>query len=84
MINDMKNVNTTENDISFEDAMKRLEEITREMSGDSVRLEDSLKLYEEGVRLIRCVSAKLEDAERKISILRLDQNGEISETPFEG
>ena len=69
--------------LSFEEAMKRLEEINEALGKENVKLEEALGLYEEGVKLVRLCSAKLEEAERKISILRAAPTGEIVEEPFE-
>ncbi|MBE6593896.1 MAG: exodeoxyribonuclease VII small subunit, partial [Ruminococcaceae bacterium] len=38
---------------NFEDAMKRLDKITEELSREGVELEKALALYEEGVKLAR-------------------------------
>lgn len=72
-------VNENINNLSFEDAMKRLDEITAELSHEGVSLDDALALYEEGVRLARECNAKLEDTERKIKMLQVAPDGEISE-----
>ncbi len=68
--------------ISFEDAMKRLDKITEELSAEGVELDKALALYEEGVKLARICNAKLEDTERKIKILQMSADGEITERDF--
>lgn len=68
--------------MSFEEAMKRLDEITEELSLEGVSLDRSLALYEEGVKLARVCNEKLEDTERKIKMLQISQNGEVSEKDF--
>lgn len=65
--------------IELEEAMKRLDKITEELSREGVSLEDSLALYEEGVRLVRVCNKKLEDTERRIKILRMSADGEMTE-----
>lgn len=69
-------------DISFEDAMKRLDAITAELSAQGVTLERSLELYEEGVKLCALCNEKLESTERKIKILKLGNSGEVIEEDF--
>lgn len=69
--------------VTFEDAMKRLDKITEELSGEGVSLEAALALYEEGVKLVRECNKRLEDTERKIKILQLSSNGELTEEDFE-
>lgn len=68
--------------IDFEAAMARLEGITQELSGEGVSLESALALYEEGVGLVRVCNKTLEDTARKIKILQLSANGELSEEDF--
>lgn len=68
--------------MSFEEAMKRLDEITEELSREGVSLDRSLALYEEGVKLARICNEKLEDTERKIKMLQISQSGEVSEKDF--
>ena len=70
------------NDFNFEDAMKRLDKITEELSGEGVELEKALALYEEGVGLAKKCNAKLEDTERKIKMLQISANGELVEQDF--
>ena len=68
--------------MSFEEAMKRLDEITEELTREGVSLDRSLALYEEGVKLARVCNEKLEDTERKIKMLQISQSGEVSEKDF--
>lgn len=66
----------------LETAMKRLDEVVAALSGEGVKLEESLALYEEGVSLVRHCNAKLESVERKINILRMTSDGEVTEEAF--
>jgi exodeoxyribonuclease VII small subunit len=68
--------------ISFEDAMKRLDKICEELSREGVELENALALYEEGVKLVRVCNKKLEATERKINMLRVSAQGELLEEEF--
>lgn len=61
--------NEQEASLSFEEAMKRLEEIAGLLEGDASTLDEALKLYEEGIALIRTCDRMLNDAEQKIKIL---------------
>ncbi len=56
-------------EISFEDAIKRLNEITEDMQKGDLSLSESLKLYEEGNSLINSCRKQLENAEMKIKVL---------------
>ena len=57
--------------LSFEQALTRLEEIVRSLENGQSKLEDSLALFEEGVRLVRLCNERLDGAEQKIKVLSL-------------
>ncbi|MBE6638427.1 MAG: exodeoxyribonuclease VII small subunit [Ruminococcaceae bacterium] len=59
-------LSVNENNLNFEAALVRLEEITRVLESGSVSLDDSLKLFEEGVGLVRFCNEKLENAKLKV------------------
>ena len=73
----------TKKTITFEEAMERLEEITRLLETGAEGLDDSLKLYEEGVSLIRLCTQKLESAEQSVKVLQMSEEG-ITLADFEG
>ncbi|MGA1840509.1 MAG: exodeoxyribonuclease VII small subunit [bacterium] len=62
--------------VSFEKALKQLEEIVNKLESGDLGLEDSLELFEEGIKLSRFCSKKLELAEKKIEMLTKDEKGE--------
>ena len=66
---------------SFEEALKRLEEIVQRMESGDLALEDSLGLFEEGVRLTRVCSQRLDEAEKKIELLTRDEKGGVKAEP---
>lgn len=79
----MSNVKTNKSDeINFEDAMRRLDEISSALEKEGVSLEESLALYEEGVGLVRKCNDALENAERKVKILKMTPDGEMLESEF--
>ena len=57
----MNNENKT-----FEENMKRLEQIVRAMERGDVALEESLKLFQEGTELVRNCGKLLDEAELQI------------------
>ena len=63
--------------VTFEAALKQLEEIVQRLERGELPLEESLKLYEEGIRLSRLCHAKLEEAEGKIELLMKDARGDL-------
>ena len=68
-------------EMSFESAMKRLEEIVQMLENGNLPLEDSIKIFEEGIKLVRYCSKKLEEAERKVNIL-LKEGENYVQIPF--
>jgi len=70
-------------EVTLEEAMKRLSEVVKQLDSDGTDLEGSLKLYEEGVALVRLCNEKLQAAERRISVLRISSEGEIKEENFD-
>lgn len=64
-------------EVGFEEAFARLEQILEKMNSGSVSLDESLKLYEEADKLISNCSKRLNDAERKIEILIKNRSGEL-------
>ena len=69
--------------LSFEQAIQRLEIIVADMEGVELPLEDVLKRYEEGTKLVRFCAAKLDEAEKKIEILQKKVDGSVKLEPFE-
>jgi len=67
---------------SFEDAMKRLEEIVQMLENGDLTLEESLEIFEEGMNLIRFCTNKLEEAEKRVTILVQESEGEYIQVPF--
>lgn len=65
-------------ELSFEAAFARLEEILEKMNSGSIPLELSLKLYEEADQLITTCQKRLMDAERRIETLVKDRNGRVA------
>ena len=69
--------------LSFEAALKRLEEIVRQLESGEAPLDDAIKLYEEGDRLKRQCEARLKDAQMRIEQIQFDRDGQPSGTaPF--
>ncbi len=58
------------NKLSFEDSLKRLEEISDLLESDSIGLDESIKLYEEGTKLAQECFGILDKAELKVVELK--------------
>lgn len=68
-------------ELSFEELMKRLEEVTNKLEKEELNLDESVALFEEGMKLSKKCNETLENAEKRISIL-LENNGELIEENF--
>ncbi|MBQ9066268.1 MAG: exodeoxyribonuclease VII small subunit, partial [Clostridia bacterium] len=53
-------------DMTYEEAMKRLDTIVAKLEGETLPLETSLKLFEEGTKLADLCNRTLDQAEKKI------------------
>ena len=73
----------TRRKLSFEEAMKRLEEIVSHLEKGDIPLEESIRLFEEGSGLLALCSGLLEEAEQKVALLRQRDDDETEEVPFE-
>ncbi len=62
---------------SFEDSLKRLEEIAELLENEDIGLDESIKLYEEGIILSKNCFNKLKDAELKITELKSQFESEM-------
>ena len=56
--------------MTFEESLRQIEEILKQLEGDKVDLETALSRYEEGVRLLKNCHGILESAHQKIKVLR--------------
>jgi exodeoxyribonuclease VII small subunit len=61
--------------LSFEGALKALEEIVAKLEGGKVELAESIKIYERGEALRKHCEAKLAEAEARIEKITLDPSG---------
>ena len=59
--------------ITFEQAMKRLEEIIKELEDNQTSLENSVELFQEGIKLSKICSDKLAGIENKVAKILVDE-----------
>ena len=57
-------------DLSFEEAIKRLNETVEKLEAGKLTLSDATKLYEEGIKLARACTEKITAAEMRITQIR--------------
>ena len=68
---------------SFEEAIKRLQEIVEHLEKGDLSLQESVSIFEEGNDLVRECSRMLDEAEQKVVMLRAGKNEEAEEVSFE-
>lgn len=68
--------------MSFETALIRLEEIVKALESGNAPLDMSLVMFEEGVSLVKHCNQKLDNAEHRIKILVMKQDGSYDEQDF--
>ena len=59
------------NDMTFETALARREQIVRALESGNVPLEDLIKLFDEGTSLVKFCTGALDKAEEKVSLLQM-------------
>jgi exodeoxyribonuclease VII small subunit len=68
-------------EVSFEDAVEKLETIVEEMESDELPLDKLLVRYEEGAKLVKECEEKLQSAEARITQLEETLEGELATRP---
>ena len=63
-------------EMSFEQAMRELEQVVGQLERGEVPLEESIALYERGDKLKKRCEAKLKEAEEKVAAITLDAEGQ--------
>ncbi len=69
-------------EMNFEESIKKLEEIVKELEQGEDDLDTSVKKFEEGMKISKECSDMLEKAERKITMLIKNSNDEFVEENF--
>ncbi len=70
-------------ELSFEESMKRLDEIVNQLEKGDVTLRDSMAMFEEGTALIRRCGEMLDQAEQQVVRLKKGPDGAPEELPFD-
>lgn len=73
--------NADDADITFEDAAEKLETIVEAMESEELPLEKLLVQYEEGTKLVKVCESKLQAAEKRITQLEENLEGELAARP---
>ncbi len=67
---------------SFEESLKRLEELVAQLERGDLALEEAIKIFEEGSRLSEECRKHLEEAEGKVEVLVKQKDGSMKRDPF--
>jgi exodeoxyribonuclease VII small subunit len=70
-------------DLSFEDAMRELEGIVRDLETGKAKLDDAVRAYERGAALKAHCEGKLAAAQAKIEQITVGSDGKISAAPLD-
>ena len=81
-MNDTNSKETAEDEPSFEETMKRLEDLVESMESGSAPLTELVDRYEEGAKLLADCRKRLELAELKIQEVR-EKDGQMATNPIE-
>ncbi|WP_368652038.1 exodeoxyribonuclease VII small subunit [Ornithinibacillus sp. 4-3] len=72
---------TDENkELSFEDAMVKLEDIVKKLEEGDVPLETAISYYQQGMELSKLCNTKLQNVQEKMTMI-MNENGELQ--PFD-
>ena len=69
--------------LSFEDAMRQLDEVVKRLEAGQDKLDDALALYERGVALRQHCAVKLAEAQARIDRIEIGPDGQITVKPMD-
>ncbi|WP_386679465.1 exodeoxyribonuclease VII small subunit [Loktanella sp. R86503] len=67
-------------EMTFEDAIRELEQVVGKLERGDVALDDSIALYERGAALKKRCEAKLSEAEEKVAKITVGPDGQAAGT----
>lgn len=80
----MSDAATSEQQLSFEQALEALQQTVAQIEGGQLSLDESLQHYEAGMRMLRLCYGYLERAEQRIEqFISLDAQGQLQTAPFD-
>ncbi|MDI9348892.1 MAG: exodeoxyribonuclease VII small subunit [Candidatus Symbiobacter sp.] len=69
-------------DISFEDALRQLDEVVKRLEAGQDKLDDALAYYERGMALRQYCAVKLAAAQARIDRIEIGAEGQITLKPM--
>lgn len=70
-------------ELSYEESMKELEQVVKELEGNELTLDESIEKFEKGMKLSKHCSKLLDGAEKKIALLIEKEDGSVATEKFE-
>ena len=70
-------------ELSYEESMKELEQVVKELEGNELTLDESIEKFEKGMKLSKHCSKLLDGAEKKIALLIEKEDGSVTTEEFE-
>ena len=71
------------NNLTFEEAMRLLDDAVSKLESGSLTLGESLATFEEAVKLIKVCNEKINSAEQKVKMLIQNADGTVTDVPFD-
>ena len=69
--------------LSFEDALIKLEEIVRDLESGKIKLDDAVSAYEKAISLKKICTEKLNAAALKIEKIEINKDGSLTTSPLD-
>ena len=73
---------TKKEEMTFEESLKRLEEIVKDLENGNVQLDDAINKFKEAMDLSKTCNEKLKNAEENITKI-LKENGKLEDFKIE-
>lgn len=67
---------------TFEQSITELEKIVERLEDGDVTLDESLELFEQGIKLSKSCQKMLDSAEKRVSVLMANDDGEMVKEDF--
>ena len=72
-----------EKNVTFEEALKNMEDIAKNLEAGEQSLDCSLEMFEEGIKLYRYCISKLEEVEHKVQVIMQNSENEVEKMNLE-
>ncbi len=66
----------------FEESIKELELVVEKLESGDATLDESLEYFEKGIKLSKSCQKMLDEAEKKVSVLLANSDGELEKKNF--